>query len=238
MPTLRSVSSRGLEVQGRDVVERQPQPGGAGGVAEAGLRDQLAVVARHAAFEAAHERHPRRRVHPELAQHADGVELAGRFHDPRHHQRPERLVADHGEPERLVDAVQGLPQQPRAGRLDHRRPGIDPAGSARVELQDLLAGVQPFPRDLLQQCELIGIMRRTDVINPVDDAAALVHDLHRRRARGGLHPAHERAHGGRLPPFPNPLSDHIRKRTRSSTAYECHDYTVVIQVRPERGVRR
>ena len=30
---------------------------------------------------------------PEFAEHADGVELAGRLHDPPQHQRPERLVA-------------------------------------------------------------------------------------------------------------------------------------------------
>ena len=29
-----------------------------------------------------HERHPRGRVHPQPTEHADGVELAGRFHDP------------------------------------------------------------------------------------------------------------------------------------------------------------
>jgi len=66
----------------------------------------------------------------------------------------------------------------------------------------VLAGVQPFPREFLQQSELIVVVRGTDVIDPVDDAAAFVHDLHRRRARGGLHPAHERAHGGRLPADP------------------------------------
>ena len=98
-------------------------------------------------------------------------------------------------PSASIDPVQGLPQQPCAGRLDHRRPGIRSTGGGRVELQHLLASVQAFPRELLQQRELIVVVRGTDVIDPLHDPAALVHDLHRRRARGGLHPAHERAHG-------------------------------------------
>jgi hypothetical protein len=66
----------------------------------------------------------------------------------------------------------------------------------------VLAGVQSFPCHLFQQRELIGVVRGTDMIDPLHDPAALVHDLHRRRARGRLHPAYERAHDGTLPTDP------------------------------------
>jgi hypothetical protein len=58
------------------------------------------------------------------------------------------------------------------------------------------------------------------LIDPRHDPATLVHDLHRRRTN-------EPTAG--VPADPDRLSDHIRRRNRSSTAHSGHDYTIGIQ---------
>ena len=44
-----------------------------------------------------------------------------------------------------------------SSRIDHCRAGTGPVGGERVELKDVLAGVQSFPCHLFQQRELIGV---------------------------------------------------------------------------------
>jgi hypothetical protein len=234
------VLARGLEVEGGDVVEHQSQATGSGRVPIAGSRDHRPVVLVDRPFQAAHERHSRRRGDPELAQHADGVELAGRLDDPSEYQRPERLVGDRGEPERVIEPRQGLPQDQRAGGLDDRRPGIGRLRRGHVQLQCVLVGVQPLCRCLHQQRQPILVVRGADVIDTDHPTTALVHDLHSRRARGRRHPAHERAHRRDPTRRPRPISNHNPSRNRRSTPYQGHDYTVVIQLRsdPRRTDRR
>jgi len=195
------VLARGLEVERGQVVEDQREPAPAGGVGVAGIRDGVAVVPLDDPSQAALRGGPRRGGNANLGQHPHGVDLAGRLDDPPQHQRPERFVAHRGEPQCVIDRAECVPQDQRAGGLHHRAPR--PVGRRRgvqVQFQRLLARVPTFPSGVQQQRQGRVVVSRADVVDPDDVPAALVHDLHRRRARGGLHPAHERAHWARLAP--------------------------------------
>ena len=186
-----SVLAGCLEVEGAEVVEHQRQPAVTGRAPVAGRGDHRSVVAGDDAFEAAHERHPRRRADTELVEDADGVQLAGRLDDPCQDERSERLVSDRAEPKRVIHPAQRPPQNQRAGRVHDRRAGICRLRWGQVDFQRLLVGVQALFRRLQQQRQLVLVVGRPDVVDPE-------HDLHRGRARAGLHPAHERAHPARL----------------------------------------
>jgi len=196
------VPAWGLEVERAVVVEHQSQSPVTGRAPVAGLGDHRSVVAGDDAFEAAHERHPRRRADAELVEDADGVQLAGRLDDPCEYECSESLVTDRAEPERVIHPAQRLPQDQRAGRVHDRCTGIGWLRRGQVDLQRLLVGVQALFRRLQQQRQLVLVVGRSDVVDPEHGPAALVHDLHRGRARGRLHPAHERPHPARLPTDP------------------------------------
>ena len=65
-----------------------------------------------------------------------------------------------------------------------------------------------FLGHLEQQRELVVRVGRPDVIDAQHTPTTLVHDLHSRRARGGLHPTHEHAHPATLPTQTSHVSDH------------------------------
>lgn len=147
---------------------------------------------------------------PELFQHPYGVGLGCRLDDPGEDELLERLVAQGVEAEVGVDPLEGLPQHPRGRAGDrglHPRHGCSRStGPNRFEGELFLTGVQPFVRDRFQQRQLGVSTGRADVVDPQDAAAPFVHDLHGCRARGRLHPAHERAHRARLPTREPPIS--------------------------------
>ena len=108
-----------------------------------------------------------------------------------------------GEPEPVVDTAQRVPQDQR--RL-LPRPAIrgPPPWRDDVQLECVLIDVRPLRRRLDQQRQLVIVVRGTDVVDPDHPTAALVHDLHRYRTRGGLDPAHERPHRREVVGRPRP----------------------------------
>src|SRR5215218_1258893 len=94
IPTLRSLSSTSLSVEGGEVILHQGQPALPGRMRVARLGDHGAVVPLDHPFEAPHECDPGWARHAELGQHPDSVGLTGRLDDPGEHERLEGLIGE------------------------------------------------------------------------------------------------------------------------------------------------
>ncbi len=154
---------------------------------------------------------------PELGQHPDGVDLAGRLDDPGQHQRPERLVADPVEAERVVDRRQ---RPPTGSARPCPPPPRSPIGRPPAVRRDPAAccpAWRPFPGDLQQHRQLVVVVGRADVVDPQHAPAPLVHDLDRGRPRRGLHPPHERRPPGEATHPASRVSDHTRANPATNT---------------------
>jgi hypothetical protein len=196
-----------LEVQGRDVVEDQGRrPSGPQRVRPGGLGQRVTVVADGGALERRGQTVAVRGADPELVQDLDRGQLRGQLHAPGQDHRGERFVAQDVEPQPGIGVGQDLPQHLRRGAGHHRLPAqararghLRTLDGVQVQVQDLLAGMQPLVNDLNQHRELDRIVSRTHVLHDPTDPGALLHDLHRGRARGRLHPPDEPRHPTRLP---------------------------------------
>ena len=87
----------------------------------AGAGEGAAIVLGHAAAQRSAEGVAMRRRDPDLLKDPDRGQFRGRLHNPRQHQRPERLIADDVESEPVVSVDQNVPQD-LAGRAGHHRP--------------------------------------------------------------------------------------------------------------------
>ena len=218
------VLARGLEVERGQVVEHQRaarRRGWRGGSrpARSGRGSRAATIALRQRMNVARDGGS----DADLAQHADGVELAGRLDDPPQHQRPERLVA---RPRRTR-----APRRPRPGRATADsepvasttgRPGI---GSARQR-----AGRTPAPagqraaRSRASSSSSASCRRRArnrcgrSRARPGRACARSAPPSRPRRSSPGARTSPPAA---RLPTDPASLSNHIRRRNRSSTTCEC-----------------
>ena len=141
----------GLEVEGGHVVQDQRQVPVTDGVGEASGRDLVAVSAFLSPGQAPEHRAQRRVRHTELVQHPQRVGLARGFHDPRQHQRLERLIAQGIEPQPGVRAGQHVPQQCAALAGDHRLPRRH---RARAQVELALTRVHLHPGGLQQRGQL------------------------------------------------------------------------------------
>jgi hypothetical protein len=180
-----------LEVEGGHVVKNEAgraEPG----VRGAGLRQPLPPGLLRIDGQAPLQGAVGRRRHPGLLQHPQRVQLAGRFNDPGQHQVPEHIVPAGRviEAQHLVGALEGVHQVAhprRRNRQRSRRPGTV---QAQAELQ--LPGRDPLLRCGLQRLELRFAVRRPQVLDLTRTAPRRPHDLHRSRARRGLHCPHAR----------------------------------------------
>jgi hypothetical protein len=107
----------------------------------------------------------RRRRDTGLVQHPQRVQLAGRLDDPRQHQLPEHLITAGrlAEPQRVVGAAQGIPQEPQPGAQDRQR--TRRRRRAQAERQLALTGREPLPRGGLQRLQLLLVMGRPQVLD-------------------------------------------------------------------------
>jgi len=189
-----------LEVQRRHVIEHQSAgAGGPCGVRPAGRGQLAAVVAAACAGQGGVQGVHVRGTHAQVVQDAHGVGLADRLDHPCQHELHERLVVQDGEPEPLVGIDQHVPQDLAGAGHDPRPRPHGRRRRVQAEVQLVLPGVQPLPGDLHQHRELGLIVRRAKVLDDPAHPGTLVHDLHGRRPRRGLHLPHERGHIVRIP---------------------------------------
>ena len=142
----------------------------------------------------------RRRGNPELGQHPDGVELAGRLDHPRQHQLVEHLIGTGLiQSQHPVGGGERLPQVLGPAGHDRCLSGVE---LAIVEVEGVLVGPQPLLRDGLQHLDLTRTAGRADVLDLAGTAPIRVHDLDRGRPAGGPHRPHI-SHSDRLK-TPNP----------------------------------
>lgn len=159
------VTGVGLEVQGCHVIEQQGRRSQAdmvGAQRRQPLSPRIGGVRRQAPLEGpvGHRRDA------SLGEHPQRVQLAGRLDDPRQHQLPEDLVSVGrvGEPQRVVDAAQGIPQVPHPRGCDRQRT-TRPRRCVQPEVELALPGRQPLTGHGLEQLELDIVMGRPDVLD-------------------------------------------------------------------------
>ena len=132
------------------------------------------------------------RCHPGLLQHPQRVQLAGRLDDPGQHQAPEHVVPAGRilQAQHPVCPLEGICQVAHPRRRDRQRPGWPGAVQSQAELQ--LPGRDPLLRRGLQRLQLRLVVRRSQVLDLARPSPRGPHDLHRGRARRGLHSPHVR----------------------------------------------